>query len=229
MNAVFQPKNQKVNTMSLIAKAKPQGEVSEFVPVPVGMHLARCYRIVDLGTQNKVTQYGPKLQRTIMITFEVHGEGADGSPLVTARGEPMTISQDYNLTLNENSTLSKHLEGWRGAKFTDAERNGGFDLKKILGAWAMVNVTASASSKTGKVYHNVSALMPVPAAMKKAGLPEGFNELGYFSMEDEEPAIHVFETLSQYHQNKVKQSPEWEALFGGSGHKAEEFEDDIPF
>jgi hypothetical protein len=92
----------------------------------------------------------------------------------------------------------------------------------------MVNVTASASSKTGKVYHNVSALMPVPAAMKKTGLPDGFNELGYFSMEDEKPAMQVFESLSQYHQNKVKQSPEWQALFGNGGgnEKNEPFEED---
>lgn len=232
MSAVFQPKNPKVNLMSLIAKNNSSGD-SDFVPVPTGMHLARCYRIVDLGTQTKQTQGGIKHQRTVMISFEVHGDDASGKPMVTARGEPMSISQDYNLTLNEKSTLSKHLEGWRGATFSEAERNGGFPIKKILGVWSMINVTASVSQKNGKTYHNISGLLPVPRMIKDAGLPEGFNPLGYFSMEDEKPDMETFNTVSQYHQNKIKQSPEWQALFGGGGgnEKYEEFpeEDDIPF
>lgn len=222
--------------MSLIAKSASSGGDSEFVPVPVGMHLARCYRIVDLGTQPKQTEFGVKHQRTIMVSFEVHGDGADGKPLVTSRGEPMSISQDYNLTLNEKSTLSKHLEGWRGATFSDAERNGGFDIKKILGVWSMINVTASVSKKNSKTYHNISGLLPVPRMIKDAGLPEGFNPLGFFSMEDENPDMDTFNTVSQYHQNKIKQSPEWQRLSGeapqaqsqqSGGH--DDFEDDIPF
>lgn len=219
--------------MSLIAKSISSGGDSDFVPVPVGMHLARCYRIVDLGKQPKVVAGISKPQRTVMISFEVHGDDASGKPMITSRGEPMSISQDYNLTLHEKSVLSKHLEGWRGSTFSDAERNGdGFDLKKILGVWAMINVTATVS-KNGKTYHNISGLLPVPRMIKDAGLPEGFNPLGFFSMEDEKPDMEVFNTVSQYHQNKIKQSPEWQALFGGGGgnEKYEEFpeEDDIPF
>ena len=219
--------------MSLIAKSKPQSEVGEFIPVPTGMHLARCYRIVDLGTQIKQTQFGPKPQRTIMISFEVHGEDSSGKKMVTNRGEPMSISQDYNLTLNEKSTLSKHLEGWRGATFTEAERNGGFDIKKILGVWSMINVTASVSKNNGKTYHNITGLMPVPRMIKDAGLPEGFNPLGFFSMSDDKPDMETFNTVSQYHQKKIQSSPEWEALGQeppqGIDKPEEEAEDDIPF
>jgi hypothetical protein len=215
--------------MSLIAKSKSKSDSSEFVQVPVGMHLARCYRIADLGTQPKNTQYGLKHQRTVMISFEVHGEGADGQPMVTSRGEPLSISQDYNLTLNENSTLSKHLEGWRGTKFTEAERNGGFDIQKILGVWAMVNVTASTSKQNGKVYHNIDGLLSVPKMIKDAGLPTGFNPLGYFSMEDEKPDMDAFNSLSQYHQDKVKNSPEWSNIGGSSKVQSDDMNDDIPF
>lgn len=221
--------------MSLVAKNNSTGD-SDFVPVPVGMHLARCYRIVDLGTQPKQTEYGIKHQRTIMVNFEVHGDGPDGKPLVTTRGEPMSISQDYNLTLNEKSTLSKHLEGWRGATFSEAERNGGFDIKKILGVWAMINVTASTSKKNGKVYHNISGLLQVPRMIKDAGLPEGFNALGFFSMEDDKPDMETFNSVSQYHQNKIKQSPEWQRMTGEAppaqapqAKGQDDFDDDIPF
>jgi len=223
--------------MSLIAKSKSKTDSSEFVQVPVGMHLARCYRIVDLGTQAKNTQYGLKHQRTIMISFEVHGDGPDGQPMVTSRGDPMSISQDYNLTLNEKSVLSGHLEGWRGTKFTEAERDGGFDIKKILGVWAMINVTSSTSKKSGKVYHNIDGLMPVPKMIKDAGLPSGFNALGYFSMEDEKPDMETFNTLSQYHQDKIKESPEWAVIARPNLYKPnskdlgmkDDMNDDIPF
>ena len=215
--------------MSLIAKSKSKSDSSEFVQVPVGMHLARCYRIADLGTQPKNTQYGLKHQRTVMISFEVHGEGVDGQPMVTSRGEPLSISQDYNLSLNEHAILSKHLEGWRGTKFNEAERNGGFDIKKILGVWAMVNVTSSTSKQSGKVYHNIDGLLSVPKMIKDAGLPEGFNPLGYFSMEDEKPDMDVFNSLSKYHQDKVKNSPEWSNIGGSSNAQSDDMNDDIPF
>jgi hypothetical protein len=205
--------------MSLIARSVSSGGDSDFVPVPVGMHLARCYRIVDLGTQPKIVAGISKPQRTAMISFEVHGENASGKPMVTSRGEPMSISQDYNLTLHEKSVLSKHLESWRGSTFTEAERRGdGFDLKKILGVWAMINVTATVS-KNGKTYHNVTGILPVPRMIKDSGLPEGFNKLGCFSMEDDTPDMEAFNSVSQYHQGKIKQSPEWQALFG-EGTKA---------
>ena len=35
--------------MGLIAKKSGGGD---FTPVPPGMHLARCYRVIDLGTQS---------------------------------------------------------------------------------------------------------------------------------------------------------------------------------
>jgi hypothetical protein len=36
--------------MSFIVENTSTG--GDFTPVPAGLHLARCYRIVDLGTQN---------------------------------------------------------------------------------------------------------------------------------------------------------------------------------
>ena len=39
--------------MSFIVEDTPSG--GDFTPVPAGLHLARCYRIVDLGTQQ--TEY----------------------------------------------------------------------------------------------------------------------------------------------------------------------------
>jgi hypothetical protein len=224
--------------MSLIAKAK-SNEGGEFVQVPVGMHLSRCYRIVDMGTQKKLVQGNTKFQRTVMLSFEVHGEDNKGQPMLTEKGDPLSISRDYNLSLNEASHLAKHLEGWRGAKFNDAERAGGFDIKKILGVWGMINVTSSVSQKNGKTYHNIDGIMPVPKMVKDSGLPEPHNEIQFFGMQHDEenpdikPDLNVFNNLSQYFQNKIKESPEWDSWFGDKkttkSHQDDEFNDDIPF
>ena len=78
----------------LIAKAESNSS-SSFTPVPAGMHLARCFRIVDLGTQKTSYMGKDKLNRKILIQFEIHSEDADGNPLLTDKGEPLSISKRY--------------------------------------------------------------------------------------------------------------------------------------
>jgi hypothetical protein len=83
--------------MGLTVKAS--SGASTFKSVPAGMHLARCYRIIDKGTQ--ITNYKGKVGASpkVMIQFEVHSEDADGNPLVTDKGEPMTISKNFTASL----------------------------------------------------------------------------------------------------------------------------------
>ena len=69
--------------MSLTVKANSE---SSFTPVPAGMHLARCYRVIDLGTQKSEYMGEIKHLPKIMVQFEVHGEDENGHPLVTAKG-----------------------------------------------------------------------------------------------------------------------------------------------
>ena len=88
--------------MSFIVKA---GEGSSFKPVPPGTHLARCYRIVDLGTQETNYQGKVNYQRKLMIQWEVHGADENGEALVTKAGEPMTISKNYTVSLGEKARL----------------------------------------------------------------------------------------------------------------------------
>ena len=84
--------------MSLIAKSEGS---SNFIPVPTGMHLARCYRIIDLGTQKSEYMGNVKQLHKMMLQFEVHGEDAEGNPTVTAKGDPMTVSKNFTVTLAE--------------------------------------------------------------------------------------------------------------------------------
>lgn len=214
--------------MSLTVKA---GSESGFVPVPAGMHLARCYRIVDLGTQRSEYKGEIKHLPKVMLQFEVHGEDDQGNPLVTAKGEPMTISKNYTASLSEKATLRVDLKNWRGRDFTPEELKG-FELKNVLGIFAMISIT-KAPGKDGKEYTNIGAVMPVPANIKKAGLPAGHNPTAIFSIDD--PDMELFETFSDGLKNKIKSSPEWQEREGGvregipSMGGINKLDDDIPF
>ena len=180
---------------------------SKFKPVPPGMHLARCYRIIDLGTQKKVWQGTESFKRQIMMQFEIHGEDDEGNPIVTDKGDPMSISKNYTLSLHENARLRIDLESWRGAAFT-AEESKGFDLNRVLGAWAMINVAKSLGDD-GKEYTNINNINSVPSSIKKGGLPEAFNESKMFSLDN--PDLALFESFGDKLKDKIKASPEWQS------------------
>jgi len=218
--------------MGLIAKDSGGGS---FTPVAPGMHLARCYRIVDMGTQKTDFQGQVKHLQKVMLQFEVHGEDDSGKPLVTAKGEPMSISKNFTLSLAEMATLRKDLQAWRGREFT-AEELRGFELKNVLGVWAMITAS-KAIGNNGKEYTNIVGINPVPSAIKRGGLPEGFNKLAIFEIEN--PDMELFETFGNGLREKITSSPEWRARNGAqaqfvskpssTGTGFDDMDSDIPF
>ena len=56
---------------------------TSFTPVPAGIHTARCYRIIDLGTQKSEYEGQVKMSRKIKICWEVHGNDDEGNPIAT--------------------------------------------------------------------------------------------------------------------------------------------------
>lgn len=215
--------------MSLTARDSGGGS---FTPVAPGMHLARCYRIVDMGTQKTEFQGQAKHLQKVMLQFEVHGEDDNGKPLLTAKGEPMSISKNFTLSLAEKATMRKDLQAWRGREFTPEELRG-FELKNVLGAWAMITAS-KAVGNNGKEYTNIVSINPVPAAIKKAGMPEGFNKLAMFVISN--PDMELFETFGNGLKEKITSSPEWRAR-GPAPQPApdrpssgfDDMDDDIPF
>ena len=201
---------------------------SNFKPVPAGMHLARCYRVIDLGTQKSEYKGDVKLLNKVMFQFEVHGEADDGTPLKTEKGEPMSISKTYTLSLGDKATMNRDLSTWRGKAFTDEEKRG-FSLKNLLGVWAMLSVVKS-TGQNGKEYTNIEAINPVPKAMK-ANLPEGHNKPALYSiMEHDE---ELYQSFSDWIKNKIADSPEYKSKINKKaapkGASFEDMEDDIPF
>jgi hypothetical protein len=167
-----------------------------------------------------------------MLQFEVHGEDDAGKPLVTAKGEPMSISKNFTLSLAEKATLRKDLQTWRGREFT-ADELRGFQIDNVLGAWAMIAIT-KAVGNNGKDYTNIANINSVPKPMK-ANLPEGHNKCAAFYIES--PDMDMFETFSDNLRAKIEQSPEWQsrgkqeakAPSASKGSGFDDMDDDIPF
>ena len=203
----------------LIARAT---QTSTFKPVPPGSHLARCYRIIDLGTQKTTFNGESKFIKKVMFQFEVHSEDDDG-PLKTDKGEPMSISKNYTLSLSEKAVLRADLEVWRGREFSREELQG-FELKNVLGAWCLITVTR-ATGNDGKEYTNITAVSPVPKAMKQ-NLPTPFNQVGIFYIDD--PDMEMFETLSERIRQKITETPEWKSRSKSSSAPIED-DESIPF
>lgn len=209
---------------------------SNFESVPSGMHLARCYRIIDLGTQKSEYMAQVKYLHKIMLGWEIHGTNDDGTPLKMRDGRPFAIFKNYTLSWSEKATLRGDLQSWRGKPFTQEEMRR-FDLKTVLNAWCMLNVIERAG-KDGNMYVNVSGVTPVPAMIKKNGLPDSVNKNELFNLTD--PDMVMFDTFSENLKKKIQSSPEWEKLSKktktvddiapkAAGSSFDEDDGDIPF
>jgi hypothetical protein len=203
--------------MSLLVSAKAGGV--DYDPAPAGAHVARCFRIVDLGSQKKTWQGETKLSHQILFTWE----------LPTARmqdGRPFTISQRYTASLSEKAQLRGVLESWRGRKFSPQEL-AGFDLYNVVGKTCMINVVHA--EKGDKTYANVASVMPVPVGMD---VPKAENAQVFFSLSAFDAT--VFGGLPDNLQGTIKESPEYQEAFAAAPKTSAKFndtglDDDIPF
>ena len=211
--------------MSLMV-SEPKGD---YVLPPAGNHLARCYRVIDLGTQKTKWNGVEKAAKKCMIVWELHGENDKGEPLITDDGRPLAVSRRFTPSLSEKAALRGFLVSWRGRDFTKEELEG-FHLKNILDKWCMVNITHDAND-AGKTFANISSVSAVPAVIRKQGLPEGVNPIVWFDID--EPDMEVFEAFPDYLKKIITETPEWRMRTEGAINepKASSVDDDedIPF
>jgi hypothetical protein len=212
--------------MGFIAKDSGGGN---FKRVPQGVFVARCYSLIDLGTQTTNGQYGVKEQHKIRIGWELFGEDDSGAPLtvdVDGHPMPMTISKSYTVSLHEKAALRRDLAAWRGRDFNDEEA-AAFDVSKLVGVYCMINVTESENS--GKTYSNVGGITPLPSALKNSKPHPAHAEV-VFDLDN--PDMNVFDKFHDKLKDAIRTSPEFAAATGqkravasGDGFP----DDDIPF
>lgn len=198
----------------------------DFKLAPAGNHLARCYRVIDLGTQKTTWQGVEKAAKKVQIVWELHGEDADGNPLNTDDGRPLSVQRRFTPSLGAKAKLREILVSWRGRPFTPDELEG-FKLQSILGAWCMLTLTHE--TRNEKTYVNVSSVTSVPSTIKKMGMPEPYNENVWFDID--EPDMEVFDSFPDYLKEVIQDSPEWKmrSNMGDSFTTPQEESDDIPF
>jgi hypothetical protein len=171
----------------------------EFEQPPAGNHVARCYQVVDLGTQKGEFQGVANSARKVSIRWELCNEFMTEGEMA---GKPFSVGKIYTASLSEKATLRGHLESWRGRPFTPEELHG-FDSKKLLGASCMVNVGMTDKGK--------AKVMSVASLPKGMTAPPQANPNIYFSLDKFDSA--VFETLSKWTKGEIIKSPEYARNF----------------
>jgi hypothetical protein len=155
---------------------------TDFKSVDPGTYPARCYRLVDLGHQAGSYMNIPNVKHQILIGFELPSELIEEGEY---SGKPYPMAKFFTLSLHEKANLRKTLESWRNKSFTEDELKG-FDLRKILGAPAMITVIKNDKGKT--VISSITSVvkgMTVPKAInpifdydiEKDGFGEKFDSL----------------------------------------------------
>lgn len=127
----------------------------DFVPCPAGLHRAVGVDILDPWTEDVPAQFlkpgGPKTRTRTKIVWETDELTADTK-------EPMLVSEFYTWSLHQKAKLRKHLEAWRGRKFTPEEMKE-FDVEKIVGVPCQLHITQRTTDSG--TFANVEAVVPM--------------------------------------------------------------------
>lgn len=174
--------------MGLIAK----NEVGEKDVISSGTHVARCYGIIDLGTQYS-EKFG-KWANKIMLQFELPGDLTDGRPSI--------ISKKYTLSLNDKASLRKDLESWLGRAVTAEEERDGFALSSMLGSACLLSILHGENGD--KTYAYVAGVMSVPDGTV---VPDAVNPAVLYDIDGGKDAVYA--GLPDWIKNLIQQSREF--------------------
>jgi len=180
----------------------------DFEQPPVGTHVARCIKLIDLGTKAGEYQGVKNNKRQVAVTWELP------NTLMTtgeAAGKPFITSKFYTQSLGEKANLRKDLINWRGRDFTPDELSS-FEAKNILGKPCMLSITLNEKKKA-----KITGVMALPKGME---CPPQVNPTVIFSLDEFDKT--VFESLSKGIKEMVEASPEYHRL----GNK-DEFKDEF--
>ena len=202
------------DNMGLIAMETGGGD---FQPAPHGTHVARCFGLIDLGTQTSTFGAAHK----VLIRWELCAEAMED-------GRPFEISKFYTVSLHEKASLRKDLQAWRGRAFTEEELTG-FALKNILGKCCLLSIVGKASSKEGQGDRSVvGAVMALP---KGTTCPPGVNPPIVWDMDS--PNWSVYAEMPEWLRKRIDESDEMVSgklrRPGTAPHPVTEDDPDDPF
>lgn len=175
--------------MSLIIKDNSQQ--SKYPQLSIGVHNARCIRVIDLGTQRNEYKGEVSWKRKVLIQWEVYTED---------REEPIEIGKVYTNSMFEKANLSIDLTSWRGKPFSEEEKEG-FDISNLVGKVCQLNVIEGKNDK-----NKIATVLPT-----KDKVDIQYNKSLVFSIEDyQKGELKVFNQLREGIRNWILESKELE-------------------
>jgi hypothetical protein len=120
----------------------PEFSSASFEALPVGMHIAVLYGIVDLGTQEVEFQGEHKIKRKMYMLFE---------PI---KYPERTVAKKYTLSNHKKASLMNDLNAWIGSLGT----SNNFNIYSLIGRTALLNLVNTEFN--GKTYQKIANICP---------------------------------------------------------------------
>jgi hypothetical protein len=171
--------------------------------VPAGNYIARCYKMIEIGTVAETINGQTKTMHKVRIGWELPTETKVFDP---AKGEqPLVVDQEYTLSMNEKANLRKMLESWRGKGFTEKEAEA-FDITALLGKPCMLNIIHTVS-KSNSTYEKIAGVTAVPKGITVPNQVIKNFVLSYDNWNQE-----LFDSLPDFIKTKMQGSLEYAAM-----------------
>jgi hypothetical protein len=204
----------------------------DFQQAPAGSHVARCVKIIDIGTHHGEYLGEPTVRNQIIVQWELPEESIE----IDGEKRPLIVSKFYTNSLSEKANLRRDLQSWRARPFTTEELLS-FDLNTILNAPALLSIVHNDKNK--------AQIVGVSKLAKGMQCAPAYNKPSAFWIDEWNQ--RAFDELSSGFQRLITDSDEYKAMFeGGAAVKkqsaadirdinaeaqlaAQEQDDDIPF
>ena len=175
--------------------------------IPAGNYVARCYKLIEIGTVPTEYLGVDKMTHKVRFGWELPNELKVFNP---EKGEqPQAIEKDYTLSLADKANLRKDLKSWRGKDFTPAEAEG-FDIEKLLGVPCMLNIIHVQGKKdVTKTYEAIGSISPMPKGMV---CPDQVNPTFVFNFDNY--SVEKFQALPEFIRKQIVESNEYKTLNG---------------
>lgn len=175
----------------------------KFAILPAKNLVARCYSVVDIGTQKEEWKGETKLQRKIVLTFEFPN---NLNVFKEERGpEPFALSQTYTFSMGMKSNLRFDIESILGRTFDEKEANA-FEITEMIGQPCMINVyhKVKGVAPNEKTFANIKSFSPVPDGLT---VPPQINKSMAYHISEGENG--TFKILPKWLQEKIRASQEF--------------------
>lgn len=209
--------------MSIYAESN---QTSSIPPLEAGTYVARCYQMVNLGTQEESFEGAAnKPKKKVRLSFELPEEFIEYTDKEGVHQKKVrTASKEFALSMHEKASLRKFLAAWRGGDFTPEEAKK-FDVTKLLGVPCLLTIESNA-----KGYPDIKGAARL---MKNQASPAPVNQVKALTFDEWDHSL--FESLPEYVRKKIELSPEYKVMLSKKDKKVLDHvpdpveEDPMPF